>query len=113
MQLPMPMIEIHQLEGFDPQGRSFNRNVEVHRSDKGFSARFQYEGLSAGSATYVTITETIADLIQKLQQKGFRKLRARVNFKGKRYLAERQPWVDYPDPQPVETKVKMEQRSSR
>ena len=109
----MLIIEIHQLEGFDSQGRSFNRNAEVHRSDKGFSARFQYEGFSAGSATYVTIREAIADLIQRLQQKGFRKLRTRVNFKGKRYLAERQPWVDYPDPQPIEGKAKKEQRASR
>ena len=100
----MLMIEVHQLEGFDPQGRSFNRNVEVSRSDKGFSARFQYEGLGAGSATYVTVAEAIADLVQKIQQKGFRKLRTRVNFKGKRYLAERQPWVDYSDPQETNAK---------
>jgi hypothetical protein len=92
------MIEIHQLEGFDPQGRSFNRNAEVYRSDKGFSARFQYEGRTAESASFVTITEAIADLVKKLQLQGFRKIRTRMNFKGKRYLAERQPWVNYPDP---------------
>jgi hypothetical protein len=95
--LTMMIIEIHQLEGFDPQGRSFNRNVEVYRSEKGFSARFQYEGISAESATFVTIAEAMADLVRTIQHKGFRKLRTRVNFKGKRYFAERQPWVDYPD----------------
>lgn len=100
----MMRIEIHQLEGFDPQGRSFNRNAEVYRSDKGFSARFQYEGLSAESATFVTIAEAIADLVRKIQTQGFRKLRTRVNFKGKRYLAERQSWVDYPDPQETHPK---------
>ncbi len=97
--LTMAMIEIHQLEGFDPQGRSFNRNVEVYRSDKGFSTRFQYEGVSAESASFVTISEAMADLVRIIQLKGFRKLRTRVNFKGKRYLAERQPWMDYPEPQ--------------
>jgi hypothetical protein len=91
------LIEIHQIEGFDPQVRSFNRNVEIYRSDKGFSGRFQYEGLTAESATYVTVREALADLVKKLQQKGFRKLRTRINFKGKRYLAERQPWIEYPD----------------
>jgi len=96
--LTIMMIEIHQLEGFDPQGRSFNRNAEVYRSDKGFSTRFQYEGVTAESATFVTITEAITDLVKKLQLKGFRKIRTRVNFKGKRYLAERQSWVNYPDP---------------
>jgi hypothetical protein len=93
----MMMIEIHQLEGFDPQGRSFNRNAEVYRSEKGFSARFQYEGVHAESATFVTIAEAVADLVRTIQRKGFRKLRTRVNFRGKRYLAERQSWVDYPD----------------
>lgn len=97
----MTMIEIHQLEGFDPQGRSFNRNVEVYRSDKGFSARFRYEGVSAESSTFVTVTEAIADLVQRLYQKGFGKMRTRVNFKGKRYLAERQPWVEHQDPSEV------------
>jgi hypothetical protein len=95
----MTIIEIHQLEGFDPQGRSFNRNVEVYRSEKGFSARFQYEGVSAESATFVTIAEAIADLVRAIQRKGFRRLRSRVNFRGKRYLAERQPWLDYADHQ--------------
>lgn len=90
------LIEIHQLEGFDPQGRSFNRNVEVYRSEKGFSSRFQYEGMTAESSTFVIIAEALTDLVKKLQAKGFRKIRTRVNFKGKRYLAERQPWVDYP-----------------
>ena len=96
--LTMTIIEIHQLEGFDPQGRSFNRNVEVYRSEKGFSTRFQYEGLTAESATFVTIAEAMTDLVKKLQPKGFRKIRTRINFKGKRYLAERQSWVNYPDP---------------
>lgn len=94
----MTIIEIHQLEGFDPQGRSFNRNVEVRRSEKGFSGTFQYEGISAESDAHVTVPNALSDLAGKLQEKGFTKLRSRVNFKGKRYLAERHVWVNYPDP---------------
>lgn len=91
------IVEIHQIEGFDPQGRSFNRNVEVHRSEKGFTGLFRYEGLQAESRTFYTIREAIGDLAHQLSEKGFQKLRTRVNFKGRRYLAERQPWVYHPD----------------
>jgi hypothetical protein len=98
------LIEIHQLEGFDPQGRSFNRNVEVYRSEKGFSAQLRYEGLSAASGTFVTVREAIADLVQKLQEQGFRTIRTRINFKGKRYLAERQAWINFPDLQEAKTR---------
>jgi hypothetical protein len=94
----MTIIEIHQLEGFDSPGRSFNRNVEVYRSEKGFSTRFQYEGLTVESATFVTVAEAMTELVKKLQLKGFRKIRTRINFKGKRYLAERQSWVNYLNP---------------
>lgn len=91
-------VEIHQLEGFDPHGRSFNRNVQAYRLEKGFSTRFHYEDLRAESQTFYTIPEAVKDMVRVLQEKGFRNLRTRVNFKGKRYLAERRSWIDYPDP---------------
>jgi hypothetical protein len=36
-------------------------------------------------------------LVDKLRELGFRRMRTRPNFKGKRYLAEKETWVDYPD----------------
>ncbi|MFZ5876232.1 MAG: hypothetical protein ACOYXU_07460 [Nitrospirota bacterium] len=92
------MIEIHQVEGFDPQHRSFNRNAEIHRSEQGLSARFFYEGLRVDTGTFFEVDQVMHDLAERLRQVGFTMLRSRVNFRGSRYLAERQPWIDYPDP---------------
>jgi len=39
-------------------------------------------------------------VVEKLQQLGFTKMRTRPNFRGQRYLAEKETWVDYPDSQP-------------
>ena len=91
-------VEIHQVEGFDPNPRSFNRNAEVSRSGKGYYAAINYEGLQTQGQIFPTIEGAMRDLILNLQAKGFSRLRSRVNFKGQRYLAEREPWVDYPDP---------------
>jgi hypothetical protein len=40
----------------------------------------------------------VAELVQKLQALGFSRLRTRANFKGSRYLAEKETWIEYPDP---------------
>jgi hypothetical protein len=92
------LMEIHQVEGFDPQRRSFNRNAELHRSEQGLSGRFHYEGLRVETGLHVEVHLVMNDLVERLQRLGFAQLRSRVNFKGSRYLAERQPWIDYSDP---------------
>ena len=89
------VIEIHQVEGFDPQHRSFNRNAEIHRSEQGLAARFFYEGLRVDTGTHFEVEEALTELVDRLQKIGFTQLRSRVNFRGSRYLAERQPWIDY------------------
>ena len=89
--------EIHQVEGFDPNRRSFNRNAEIIRSGKGYYATLNYEGLEVQGTIFPTIERAMRDLISNLQAKNFFRLRSRVNFKGQRYLAEREPWIDYPD----------------
>jgi hypothetical protein len=89
------VIEIHQVEGFDPQVRSFNRNAEIHRSEQGLSARFFYEGLRVDTGTHFEVEQTMADLVDRLQKLGF--TRAAVTSQGS-VLAERQPWIDYPGP---------------
>jgi hypothetical protein len=92
------LMEIHQVEGFDPQRRSFNRNAELHRSEQGLSGRFHYEGLRVETGLHFEVHLVMNDLVERLQRLGFAQLRSRVNFKGSRYLAERQPWIDYSDP---------------
>ncbi len=91
-------IEAHQLEGLDNRKRVFNRHVDLRRSEKRYVSTFHYEGQSFSSKPQPTIKEALADLIQRLHQSGFSQLRSRINFRGKRYLAEREPWTSYNDP---------------
>lgn len=92
------IIEIHQLEGQDDRDRVFNRRIEVHRSDKGYRAMFHYEGLTLESEPKRTVSDCLIELVGRLQEIGFHRLRSKLNFRGQRYLAEREPWFDYPDP---------------
>ena len=91
------VVEKHQLEGNDAPGRNFVRMVAVTRTMTGYTAKVQYESVSAETSSYPTIPEAICALAQKLQEMGFSRLRTRVNFRGARYLAEKEPWIDYPD----------------
>ncbi|MEO6665851.1 MAG: hypothetical protein ABIO65_03630 [Nitrospiria bacterium] len=61
------------------------------------SGRFHYEGLKVETGTHFEVHLVMADLVDRLGQLGFAQLRSRMNFKGSRYLAERQPWIDHPD----------------
>ena len=90
-------IEIHQLEGFDRRDKSFNRNVEIWRTAQGYVAYFQYEGLDVKSPPWHRPQESLSSIVQRLYQSGLRRIRTRLNFKGKRYLAERLAWVDHPE----------------
>ncbi len=92
------IVERHQIEGTDPSDRSFNRAVPVSRSRNGYSAKFTYEGLAVEGQPHPTVGGAVKSLAEQLQDLGFRRLRTRVNFKGRRYLAEKETWVDYPDP---------------
>lgn len=94
------VIEIHQLEGQDDRDRVFNRRIEVARVEKGYRGAFHYEGITVETEPKRTISDCLVDLVGRLQQLGFHRLRSRVNFRGQRYLAEREPWVDYPDRAP-------------
>ena len=98
-------VETHQVEGFDSVPRYFNRNIEILKSERGYHGRMHYEDFTIESENYKTIKETLHHLISLLQQKGFKKLRTRLNFRGKKYLGERgirhfedsEAWDDYPD----------------
>ena len=91
------VMEKHQLEGTDPSDRYFNRLVPVKRVDRGYTASVMYEALTIESDTQRTIPAAVKDIVDQLRDLGFSKMRTRVNFKGQRYLAEKESWIDYPD----------------
>jgi hypothetical protein len=91
------LIEKHQLEGVDPSDRYFNRAVLVNRTSSGYAAKVMYEALTVEGQSHPTIPAAVTELVQKLQTLGFSRLRSRANFKGGKYLAEKETWVEYPD----------------
>lgn len=91
------LVERHQLEGNDPSDRSFSRAIMVSRTSSGYLARITYEALSVEGQTHTSISAAVKSLVDKLRKLGFRRLRTRPNFKGRRYLAEKETWVEYPD----------------
>lgn len=91
------LVEKHQLEGVDPSDRYFNRTILVNRTPSGYSGKIMYEAFVVESPSHSTIAATVKELVNKLQGFGFTRMRTRANFKGTRYLAEKETWLDYPD----------------
>lgn len=91
------VVEKHQVEGTDPSDRSFNRMVPVKRVDRGYTANVMYEALVTESGVHPTVGGAIRDVVGRLRDLGFTQLRTRLNFKGQKYLAEKESWVDHPD----------------
>ncbi|NKB81932.1 MAG: hypothetical protein GKS05_08610 [Nitrospirales bacterium] len=91
------VVEKHQLEGMDPSDRYFNRTIEVKRVDKGYTANTMYESLETESGTHSTVSLAIDEIVDTLRTMGFENMRTRINFKGQRYLAEKETWIDYPN----------------
>jgi hypothetical protein len=56
-----------------------------------------YEALTLDSQVHRTVRETTKDIVDQLRMLGFIKMRTRLNFKGQKYLAEKETWVEYPD----------------
>ncbi len=92
------LVEKHQLEGVDPSARYFNRAILVNKTPSGYAAKVMYEALTVEGPSQPTISAAVAELVQKLHPLGFTKLRTRANFKGTKYLAEKETWIDYTDP---------------
>lgn len=92
------LVERHQIEGNDPSERYFNRSIQVIRAEHGYAAKVMYEALTVEGQTQPAIGLAVKSVVEKLQAFGFRRLRTRPNFRGQRYLAEKETWVDYPDP---------------
>src|SRR5437879_7743719 len=87
-----------ELEANDPPGRSFSRMAMITRTATGYTAKVQYESVIAETPSLPTIAEALRHLAGQLQKIGFTRLRTRLNFRGKKYYAEKEPWVDYLDP---------------
>jgi len=92
------LVEKHQLEGVDPSERYFNRAILVNRTPSGYSAKVMYEALTVEGHTHPTIAAAVKEVVEKLQGLGFSRMRTRTNFKGTRYLAEKETWIEYQDP---------------
>ena len=91
------LVERDQLEGIDPSDRSFSRSILVSRTTGGYQAKVLYEALTVEGQTQPTVNAAVKSVVDKLRDLGFRRMRTRPNFKGRRYLAEKETWVDYPD----------------
>ena len=91
------LVEKHQLEGVDPSDRYFSRAVLVNRTASGYAAKVMYEALTVEGGSHSTIEAAVKELVQKLQDFGFTRMRSRANFNGSRYLAEQETWVEYQD----------------
>ena len=91
------LIEKHQVEGVDPSDRYFNRTILINRTPSGYAAKVMYEALNVEGHSHPTITAAVQELIEAMQRFGFSKLRTRANFKGTKYLAEKETWLDYQD----------------
>ncbi len=91
------VVEKHQLEGADPSDRYFNRTVPVKRVERGYSASILYEALVTESAVHPTVGGAVKEITDQLRDLGFTHMRTRLNFKGPKYLAEKESWVEYPD----------------
>ena len=91
------LIEKHQVEGVDPSDRYFNRAVLVNRTASGYIAKVMYEALTVEGHSQPTIAAAVQELIEAMQGFGFSRMRTRANFKGTKYLAEKETWLDYQD----------------
>ena len=91
------LVEKHQLEGVDPSERYFNRAILVNRTPSGYSVKVMYEALTVEGHTHPTIAAAVKELVEKMQGLGFSRMRTRTNFKGTKYLAEKETWIEYQD----------------
>lgn len=91
------LVEKHQIEGVDPSDRYFSRAILVNRTASGYAAKAMYEALTVEGGSHSTIIAAVKELVEKLQALGFTRMRTRANFKGTRYLAEKETWIEYAD----------------
>ena len=90
----------YQLAGLDDLGRGFNRQVEMKVPDGTFQALFRYERFLVETEPQATEQAAVTLLINRLQDRGYTQLRSRLQFRGKTYLGNQEPWEEHLDPEP-------------
>jgi hypothetical protein len=90
-------LEKHLLAGLDEQQRGFSRQVDIEAGDGQCRASLRYEKFFLATEPRATSDAALLDLIQALQERGYRQLRSRLSFRGKEYFGSLEPWIEYPD----------------
>ena len=97
------VVARYQVAGLDERERGFNRTAEVRCEQGRYRAFLRYEQLVLSTAWQPAHEGTIGDLIQLLQDRGYRQLKSRASFRGDLYLGSQEPWIEYQDvPPPAE-----------
>ena len=94
------IVEKHQVAGLDDRERGFSRLAEIEQRGDGFWAVFLYETVMVQSDRHATSASALSQLIELLQERGYRQLRSRLNFRGDEYLGSQEAWIEYVDPAP-------------
>jgi hypothetical protein len=97
--MPREIIEKHQLAGLDDHERGFNRVVELERIDGACRATLRYETTLVVTNGCETAAVALAELIRLLHLRGFQQLRSQLSFRETIYFGNREPWIEYPDPE--------------
>lgn len=95
------LLDKHQLAGFDPRERGFNRTVEFEAVASGYRAVLRYETVRITTEPCETQEAALLALVTLLHQQGYRQLRSQRSFHQGMYLGSRELWIEYPDPPAV------------
>src|SRR5215475_2492024 len=94
-------MDRHQLAGFDERERGFCRPVEFEQAEGGVRAILRYETLRVITEARETQETALEELIQLLQRQGYSRLRSQVSVRNGIYMGSQEPWIEYPDPEPM------------
>lgn len=94
------IVARYQVAGLDERERGFNRTVEVRCGQGRYRALLRYEQLHLSTSWHETYDGAVGDLIQLLQDRGYRQIKSRASFRGDLYLGSQEPWIERPDPPP-------------
>ena len=83
--------------GLDDQQRGFSRQVDIEDAEGQCRASLRYEKFFLATEPRATSEAALLDLIQALQERGYRQLRSRLSFRGKEYFGSLEAWIEYPD----------------
>ena len=90
---------MYQVAGVDDLDRGFSRQAEIRYDDGHFQAIFRYEKFRLEPETQLTEQAALANLITKLQERGYTQLRTRLHFRGEQYLGNQEIWEEHEDPE--------------